>query len=131
MKSLVIGLVLLLGAATQANAQFAPPSGGELGSFLKCFYECKRGPNVQGNATYQEITTLMLTNQSPDDRIAHVNFFDGHEECIAHSDVELSSVDLDELSVCHTLAFGGVPPPLAGLAEIIVTDDVGAPGDGV
>ena len=72
MKSLVIGLVVLLGAATQANAQFAPPSGGEIGSFLKCFYECKPGPNVQGVGTYQEITTLMLTNQSPDPRTAEV-----------------------------------------------------------
>ncbi len=132
MKSLVIGLVVLLGAATQANAQFAPPSGGEIGSFLKCFYECKPGPNVQGVATFQEITTLMLTNQSPDPRVADVFYFDGQEQCVAHSRIELSSVDLDELNVCHSLGLAGVVPPLAGLVEIIVTDAiVGGPGDGV
>jgi len=132
MKSLVIGLVVLLGAATQANAQFAPPSGGEIGSFLKCFYECKRGPNVQGVATYQEITTLMLTNQSPDPRIADLFYFDGQEQCVGHSRIDLSSVDLDELSVCHSLGLAGVVPPSAGLVEIIVTDAVvGTPGDGV
>ena len=133
MKSSVIGLLVLFGAATQANAQFAPPSGGEVGSFLKCFYECKPGPDVQGVATYQEITTIMLTNQSPDPRVADLFYFDGREQCIAHSSINLSSVDLDELNVCHSLGLaGGVPPPLAGLVEIIVSDPLsGAPADGV
>ncbi len=132
MKRIAILLAALMGAATQANAQFAPPSGGEVGSFLKCFYECKPGPDVQGVATYQEITTLMLTNQSPDFRHADVFYFDGREQCIAHSDIELSSVDLDELSVCHTLDLGGAGAPPAGLVEIIVTDPLsGIPGDGV
>ncbi len=132
MKSLVISLLVLFGAATQANAQFAPPSGGEVGSFLKCFYECKPGPDVGGVPTYQEITTIMLTNQSPDPRVADVFYFDGKEECIAHSSIDLSPVDLDEPSVCHTLEAGGLVPPLAGLVEILVTDPLtGLPADGV
>ncbi len=132
MKSLGIGLLVLFGAATQANAQFAPPSGGEVGAFLKCFYECKPGPDVQGETTYQEITTIMLTNQSPDPRLADIFYFDGQENCIAHSSVELSSVDLDELNVCHSLGLSGVVPPPAGLVEIIVTDPlIGGPADGV
>jgi len=132
MKRFAILLAALMGAATQATAQFAPPSGGEQGSFLKCFYECKPGPNVQGVETYQEITTIMLTNQSPDPRVADVFYFDGRQQCIAHSSIELSPVDLDELSVCHTLKAAGLVPPLAGLLEIIVTDPLlGGPGDGV
>ncbi len=103
-----------------------------MGAFLKCFYECKPGPDVQGVATYQEITTLMLTNQSPDPRVADVFYFDGQEQCVGHSSIDLSSVDLDELSVCHSLEFAGVVPPLAGLVEIIVSDAIdGTPGDGV
>jgi hypothetical protein len=131
MKSLTIGLLVLFGAATQANAQLAPPSGGEVGSFLKCFYECKAGPDVQGVATYQEITTIMLTNQSPDPRVADVFYFDGKEQCIAHSSIDLSPVDLDELNVCHTLESGGLVPPPAGLVEIIVSDPLIGPADGV
>ena len=132
MKSFAIGLLLFFGSATQANAQFFPPSGGETAAFLKCFFECKPGPDVQGVATYQEITTLMLTNQSPDARIADLFYFDGQETCIAHSPVVLSSIDLDELSVCHTLDAGGVPPPPAGLVEIVVIDPLtGALADGV
>ena len=131
MKSIAILLAALMGAATQANAQFAPPSGGEVGSFLKCFYECKPGPDVQGVSTYQEITTLMLTNQSPQRRLANVYYFDGRQQCIAHSHIDLSTVDLDELSVCHTLAASGLVPPPAGLIEIIVTDVFGLPADGV
>ena len=86
-----------------------------MGSFLKCFYECKKGPDVQGVATYQEITTIMLTNQSPDPRVADVFYFDGKEQCIAHSSIDLSPVDLDELSVCHTLESGGLVPPAGGV----------------
>ena len=57
-------------------------------------------------------------------------------ECIAcevHSSIELSSVDLDELNVCHTLEFGGLVPPPAGLVEILVSDPMipGVPADGV
>ncbi len=132
MKSILIGLMVLFGAATQANAQIAPPTGGEVGALLKCFYECKPGPNVQGVGTYQEITTIMLTNQSPDTRLADVYYFDGKEECIAHSIIDLSPVDLDETAVCPTLEAGVLVPPLAGLIEILVTDPLtGLPADGV
>lgn len=136
MKSTFIGLLLLAcGIATQASAQaLAPASGGERAAFLKCFFECKEGPVVQGVPTFQEITTIMLTNQSPDDRQADVYYFNGKEQCLAHSAIALSSVDLDELNVCHSLLFAGVMPPPAGLVEIIVSDPTGppgTPGDGV
>jgi len=129
----ILGLLVVFGAATQANAQpLAPASGGETAAFLKCFFECKPGPSVQGVATFQEITTVMLTNQSPDPRFADVFYFTGKELCVAHSGIELSSVDLDELNVCHSLALAGVVPPPAGLVEIIVSDpSTGGPGDGV
>ncbi len=132
-SSILIGLLLLFGAAMQASAQFAPPSGGETAALLKCFYECKEGPLVGGVSTFAEITTLMLTNQSPDLRFADVYYFDGKEQCVAHSGIELSSLDLDELNVCHSLLFGGVIPPPAGLVEIVVSDPAvpGTPGDGV
>ncbi len=132
MKSMLIGLLLVVGTATGANAQFETPSGGERTAFLKCFFECKEGPLVQGLPTFQEITTVMLANQSPDPRTADVYYFNGKEECLAHSEIELSSVDLDELNVCHSLLFGGVMPPPAGLVEIAVTDPgTSGPGDGV
>jgi len=133
MRAIFIGLLLVFGAAIQASAQpLAPPSGGEMSAFVKCFYECKEGPYVQGVATFQEITTLMIANQSPNERFADVYYFDGREQCVAHSGIELSSVDLDELNVCHTLLFAGVVPPAAGLIEIIVSDPLtGMPGDGV
>jgi hypothetical protein len=120
MRSILVALLLVCAAATQANAQFAPASGGETSAFVKCFYECKEGPLVQGMPTFQEITTHMIANESPADRFADIYYFNGREECVAHSDLELSSVDLDELNVCHSLLLGGVPPPPAGLIEIIV-----------
>jgi hypothetical protein len=123
MKKIAIGLVAaLIGAATQASAQFAPPSGGEMGAFLKCFYECKKGPDVQGTPTFQEITTLMIANEFPDDRVAQVFYVDGQEQCIAQSVLSLSPLDLDELNVCHTLEFGLGVVPEAGLVEIAVGD---------
>ncbi len=133
MKWTLIGFVVVFGAATQAGAQFHPPSGGETAAVLKCFYACKEGPLVMGVPTFSEITTLMLTNQSPDARFLDVYYFDGREGCVAHSGIDLSSVDLDELNVCHTLLFGGLVPPPAGLVEIIVSDTAapGTPGDGV
>jgi hypothetical protein len=127
------GLLTVVAAATQAHAQaFPPASGGERASLLKCFFECKQGPDVQGVPTFQEITTLMITNQSPNLRVADVYYFGGNEQCVAHSSLELSSVDLDELNVCHSLVLGGVTPPPAGLTEILVSDpSTSGPGDGV
>ena len=126
MKPLLIVLLAVVAAATQASAQFAPPSGGELGSFVKCFYECKSGPDVQDVATFQEITTLMIANQSAADRVAQAFFIDGNQACIAQAFLDLSPLDLDELNVCHTLqaAFGpsGTAIPEAGLVELVIGD---------
>ncbi|HXK25855.1 MAG TPA: dockerin type I domain-containing protein [Myxococcota bacterium] len=129
----VLGLPTIVGVATLVNAQpLAPASGGERAALLKCFFECKPGPTVQGEATFQEITTLMLTNESPNPRVADIYYFGGRQQCVAHSTLELSPVDLDELNICHSLVLGGVTPPLAGLTEILVTDPAtSSPGDGV
>lgn len=137
MKSFLIGLVVLLSFAAPAVAQLFPypttTSNGEAGGqTLKCFFECKPGPVVQGVATFQEITTIMLANQSPSDRDARVYFFNGRERCLGHMDLKLSPVDLDEINVCHTMLGSMVIPPPAGLVEIVVTDPTTAgPGDGV
>lgn len=133
MKSILIALLLVCAGATGASAQpLAPPSGGEMAAVVKCFFECKEGPFVQGLPTFQEITTHMIANQSPDDRLADVYYFNGREQCVGHSSLELSSVDLDELNVCHSMLLAGVMPPPAGLIEILVTDPVGGvPADGV
>jgi hypothetical protein len=126
MKPLLIVLLAVMAAATQASAQFAPASGGELSSFVKCFYECKAGPDVDGVSTFQEITTLMIANQSSADRVAQAFFIDGNEGCIAQALLDLTPLDLDELNVCHTLqaAFGpsGTAIPEAGLVELVIGD---------
>jgi hypothetical protein len=126
MKPLLIVLLAVVAAATQASAQFAPPSGGELGAFIKCFYECKAGPDVQDVQTFQEITTLMIANQNVADRVAQAFFIDGNQACIAQALLLLSPLDLDELNVCHTLeaAFGpaGTAVPEAGLVELVIGD---------
>lgn len=128
----IVLLVVLQGLSMSARSQIIePPSGGERGSFIECAFECKRGPNVAGVSTFQEVTTVMLTNQSSSDRLAEVFYFNGKEECLAHSTVELSPVDLDELNVCHSLLAGGVTPPAAGLLEIMTTDTGGTAADGV
>jgi hypothetical protein len=122
MKPLLIVLLAVVAAATQASAQFAPPSGGELGSFVKCFYECKPGPNVQEVATFQEITTLMVANQSFADRTAQAFFIDGQQACVAQTLLDLTPLDLDELNVCHTLQAAGIAVPEAGLVELVIGD---------
>lgn len=137
MKSFGIGLVVLLSSAAPAAGQPFPypttTSNGEAGGqTLKCFFECKQGPVVQGMGTFQEITTIMLANQSPYYRDARVYFFDGKEGCLGNMDLKLSPIDLDEINVCHTMLNSMVMPPPAGLVEIVVTDSVSqGPGDGV
>ncbi|RLA04172.1 MAG: hypothetical protein DRQ54_09870 [Gammaproteobacteria bacterium] len=132
MKCLTAVVVLLCGIPLAVQAQIAEPaSGGERGSFLECVYECKPGAMVGGVSTFKAATSVMLTNQSPSDRVAEVFYFNGNEECIAHSSVDLSAVDLDELNICHSLDAGGITAPRAGLLEISVTDSGGSAADGV
>jgi hypothetical protein len=127
MKALLIVLLAAVAAATQASAQ-TPPSGGELSPFVKCFYECKPGPDVQDVQTFQEITTLMIANQSAGDRVAQAFFMDGNEGCIARSLMDLTPLDLDELNVCHTLEAAGIVVPEAGLVELVIQNPAGQPG---
>jgi hypothetical protein len=127
MKALPIVLLAALAAATQASAQ-APPSGGELSPFVKCFYECKAGPDVQDVQTFQEITTLMIANQSAGDRLAQAFFMDGNEGCVAWASMDLSPLDLDELNVCHSLHAAGLPVPEAGLVELAIQNPAGQDG---
>lgn len=107
--------------STPASAQF-PPVSGVSSTMLACFYECKAGPTVQGEPTFQEITTLMVANPGREAQAADVLFFDGNEKPVARTELFLSPSDLDELSVCHTLARNAklLPPPSAGLIHVLV-----------
>jgi hypothetical protein len=128
MKTIGLALLAVFAISGQASAQGAL-SSGEAGVFVACFYECKPGPDVDTGTgsvgTYQELTTLMITNQSNSNRCARAFYFDGHENVLAMSNIGLSPFDLDELNVCHTLnaAAPTVPSvPEAGLVVFGFTD---------
>src|SRR5262245_14664197 len=103
MKTFGLALFALVALSGQALAQ-GTLSAGEEGIYVTCFYECKPGPSVDTGGTpvgtYQELTTLMITNQSNTNRCARAFFFDGHENALMISDIGLSPFDLDELNVC-------------------------------
>jgi hypothetical protein len=108
--------------ALQALAQpVFPPSGGESARVFSCFYECKPGPVVRGVPSWQEITTIMLANQSPDiGQNVNLIFVDGNENILGRARNRLSPLDLDEVHVCRTLEAAGLPVPEAGLVEMYV-----------
>lgn len=112
----------------QAGAQVDIASLGEQSLVFSCFYECKAGPVVQGIPTWQEVTTLMLANQSNRQIGAALVFLNGNERIIAASGVTLTPEDLDEVNVCRTLFAGGVAPPPAGLVEVVLNDPTGVGG---
>ena len=86
---------------------------------LSCFYECKPGPEIQGQATYRQVTTLPVVNNGLFEENVDVNFLDGNQNVIATTDVNLPARDVDELAVCNTIeAITGAPPPRAGLIQI-------------
>jgi hypothetical protein len=60
----------------------------------------------------------MITNQERSTETATLYFLDGQENFIGRSDVNLSTLDLDEVSVCHTI-LQVQQPPSAGLVEIV------------
>lgn len=117
----VVILAAALGLPGQASAQF-PPTGGEAGQLLACFYECKAGPTSRAGPTFQELTTLMITNQSRVPTTAALLFLNGNQRPIAQTRLELSSLDLDELNVCHSMLRSGITPPPAGLVEIVIPE---------
>ena len=119
-KQLVsLGLATAMLVSGQAMAQF-PPSGGEAGLVLSGFYECKQGPVIGGIPTFQEVTTLMLTNESPTFPTAvALGFMDGNANMLAHSILNLAEEDLDEINICHTLFLNGIAPPSAGKIDIV------------
>ena len=102
-----------------ASAQL-PSTGAESSNLMACFYECKPGPEVDGQPTFSEITTLMIVNNGRETESADVFFFDGRENAVAGTKVELSPSDLDELQVCATIqSITGAQPPQAGLIQIV------------
>ena len=139
MKRMLLAIAFAYGllGASQAAAQ-APPSGGEQSQVFACFYECKPGPTVQGTATWQEITTLMVLNMNSgvpdpaaDSRLLNVIFLDGNENILGSSrgpgiGLDMSPEDLDEINVCRTLQVNGLPVPQAGIVEFYVAG--GDPG---
>lgn len=119
----IVGLTVLSGQAS-GQAPFVP-SEGEAGPVLACFYECNLGPGTS-TTTWQEVTALLLTNQSPNDSLASMTILNGHENAIARTSTVLSPLDVDEINVCRTLQSAGITPPSAGVVQIEVTDTNGA-----
>jgi hypothetical protein len=106
----------------EAIAQDFVQSLGELSSVFSCFYECKPGPLVNNVATWQEVTTLKLANQSSRSMFANILLLDGNERIRARASTFLSGEDLDELNVCRTLQQGQIVPlPEQGLIEVLLT----------
>lgn len=89
---------------------------------FSCFYECKAGPMVRGIETWQEVTSLVLANQSNAPIMGTVAFLDGNQNILAQSAINLSGEDLDEVNVCRTLEdlMGPGAVPAAGLIEVVL-----------
>ena len=105
-----------------------PETRGEVSRVFSCFYECKPS-GLQG--FWQEITTLMLVNQSATFPItAEVLYLNGNERPIATNRLELSPLDLDEINVCSTLesGLGAFGVPQAGVIEVVLSPAGGVYG---
>ena len=105
-----------------------PETRGEVSRVFSCFYECKPS-GLQG--FWQEITTLMLVNQSATFPItAEVLYLNGNERPIASNRLELSPLDLDEINVCSTLenGLGAFGVPQAGVIEVVLSPAGGVYG---
>lgn len=115
--SMAIATVAIL-FTQQAQAQLQSVGGSD-SSVLSCFYECKPGPDIQGQQTYRQVTTLPIANNGRTTQNVDVNFIDGNGNVIATTDVSLTRRDVDELAVCNTIeAITGAAPPRAGLVQI-------------
>lgn len=105
-------------ATSPAFAQLAS-TGADASPILSCFYECKPGPDIQGQSTYRQVTTLPVVNNGRANEIADVNFLDGNQNVIATTQLDLPARDVDELAVCNTIeAITGAAPPRAGVIHI-------------
>jgi hypothetical protein len=107
-----------------------PETQGEFSTVFSCFYECKWERVGKNMNTWQEITTLMLVNQSARQKVtADILFFDGNERAIATTQTILSPHDLDEINVCASLdaGLGGLVPP-AGVIEVVLSPTGGVYG---
>lgn len=105
-------------ASTQASAQLQSVGGSD-SPFLSCFYECKPGPEIQGEPTYRQVTTLPIVNNSQINQGVQLNFIDGNGNPIATTDIDLLPRDVDELAVCNTIeSITGAPPPRAGVIQM-------------
>ncbi len=105
-----------------------PETRGEVSRVFSCFCECKPS-GLQG--FWQEITTLMLVNQSATFPItADVLYLNGNERPIASTTLELSPLDLDEINVCSTLenGVGSFGVPQAGVIEVVLSPAGGVYG---
>jgi hypothetical protein len=96
---------------------------------LSCVYECKHEYNNPRRDRWGEITTLMITNSNSDRGCYgwgrdHIIFFDGNENAIARTGLDLSSNDVDEINVCETLREGISEEnvPSAGYIQIRLGD---------
>lgn len=101
-------------------------SRGEVSQVMSCFYECKKDPQ---SASWLEVTTLMLLNQTTDIPLtADIVFVNGNQRVIARTRTTLSPLDLDEIAVCATLekGLGLAGVPAAGLIEIALSPTGGA-----
>ena len=115
-----LGLVAAAGFSGQIFAQQV--SLGEASSVFSCFYECKPGPIVQGVPTRQEVTSIVLANQSNRDILAQIVFLDSNQNIIAWAVQPLSGEDLDEFNVCSTLDRATPSVPQIGLIEVILLE---------
>lgn len=113
--------------ASSAAAQTATysPTGGLSSPVLTCPFECRPGPLVQGQATFDEISALQVANQGELTRSARLVIYDGRSNAVAVIDLSLTPRDLDEVNVCHALEAASITPPEAGLVQVVVPD---APG---
>ena len=107
-----------------------PETRGEFSTVFSCFYECKWERVGKNMNTWQEITTLMLVNQSAKQRVrAEILFVDGNENPVATTETILSPMDLDEINVCASLDEGlGGQVPAAGVIEVVLSPTGGVYG---
>jgi hypothetical protein len=90
--SLFMAFLAILGDHAQASGQApAVESFGETSAVMSCFYECKPGPTVGGQATWREVTSLMLVNQGNFELVVTLVFLNARQDILAQSDVSLSS----------------------------------------
>jgi hypothetical protein len=120
--AIAAGALLTVTAPVQAQevvSEGEKPLGG-----LACFYECKEGYLP---TWWQEVTTLMILNPTNSAITPDLWIFDGNENMLVSSFVELSEFDVDEVNICRTLEANGIVPPSAGM--VLMTRYLNAPDD--